>query len=146
MAAGNFSVALLGTYVLQFDTQINGVDVSLLGNATDGTPVPRWRSTLTLDWVRGAWGATLAWLYSSGYNEPLVSEVPRVREVGAAQSWDLQARYTGFAGWQLAAGIRNLLDQQPPFSQTTSFQFGFNPQVASPLGRVFYLRAGYSLR
>ena len=65
---------------------------------------------------------------------------------GAARARSAQARYTGFAAWQLAGGIRNLLDQQPPFSQTTSFQFGFNPQVASPLGRVFYLRAGYTFR
>ncbi len=144
--AGNFSVALLGTYVLQFDTQINGTDVSLLGNATEGTPVPRWRSTLTLDWGRSAWGATLAWLYSSGYNEPTDAVVPSVRKVGAAQSWDLQGRYTGFSGWQLAIGIRNLLDADPPFTQTTGFQFGFNPQVASPLGRVFYLTASYSFK
>ncbi|HTN49351.1 MAG TPA: TonB-dependent receptor, partial [Burkholderiaceae bacterium] len=146
-AVGNFSAALLGTYVLQFDTQINGVSVSLLGNAIDGTPVPRWRSNLTLDWIFGPWGATLAWLYSSGYVESIPSQTPGLqREVGAAQDWDLQGRYTGFAGWQLAAGIRNLLDRAPPFSRTSSFQFGFNPQVASPLGRVFYVRASYSVK
>jgi hypothetical protein len=30
--------------------------------------------------------------------------------------------------------------------QGTTFQVGYNPQVGSPLGRTFYLRAGYSFR
>jgi len=46
----------------------------------------------------------------------------------------------------LAAGIRNL-DEAPPFSnQESTFQLAYNPQVASPLGRVFYLRAVWSFR
>jgi hypothetical protein len=32
----------------------------------------------------------------------------------------VQGRYDGFAGWQLAAGIRNLLDEDPPFSLTSN--------------------------
>ncbi len=146
-AAGNFSVGLQGTYVRQFDTQLDGVTtVSLLGDATQGgSPVPRWRSTLTFDWTRGPWGATLAQVYSSGYVEWLVRE-DTTRTVGAAASWDLQGRYAGWPGWQIAAGIRNLLDSEPPFSLTSNFQFGFNPQVSNPLGRTFYLRASYAVR
>jgi iron complex outermembrane receptor protein len=68
--AGRFSLSLQGTYVRQFDTQLDGVTtVSLLGDATVGTPMPRWRSTLTFDWTKGPWGATLSQLYSSGYVE-----------------------------------------------------------------------------
>jgi iron complex outermembrane receptor protein len=145
--AGTFSIGLQGTYVRQFDTQIDGVTtVSLLGDATNGgSPVPRWRSTLTFDWTRGPWGATLSQLYSSGYVEWMPDAATK-RTVGAAASWDLQGRYNGFRNWQLAAGIRNLLDSEPPFSLTSSFQFGFNPQVSSPLGRTFYLRASYAVK
>ncbi len=51
--AGTFDVGLQGTYVRQFDTQFDGVTtLSLLGDATSGTPVPRWRSTLTVDWSK----------------------------------------------------------------------------------------------
>ncbi len=132
----------------QWETQIDGVTyVSRLGDATYGNAVPRWRSTLTLDWNRGPWGATLAQVYSAGYTEPLRDPDSGTRHVGSSSSWDLQGRYTGFAGWQLALGVRNLFDEEPPFSlQSTAFQAGFNPQAASPLGRAFYLNATYSYR
>ena len=68
-------------------------------------------------------------------------------KVGAFAPWDLQGTYSGFRGLQLVAGIRNLFDSDPPVSnQPFFFQSGYNPQIASPLGRLFYLRATYSWR
>jgi iron complex outermembrane receptor protein len=68
------------------------------------------------------------------------------RHAGAAAGWYLHGRYAGLTGRLLAAGIHNLLDSEPPFSLTSNFQFGFNPQVSNPLGRTFYLRASYAVR
>jgi iron complex outermembrane recepter protein len=145
---GNVRIGLQGTYVLQWETQVDGVTyVSRLGDATYGAAVPRWRSSLTLDWGFGPWGVTLAQIYSAGYSEQLREPLVGTRAVDSSSSWDLQARYTGFAGWQIAFGVRNLFDADPPFTvQGNTFQIGFNPQVASPLGRAFYVRAGYSFR
>jgi len=145
---GRLRVGLQGSYVRQWETQIDGVTyVSLLGSAVHGSPVPRWRSTLTFDWIRGPWGATLSQLYSSGYVDAYPGTNGEPRNVGASASWDLQARYAGFGGWQFAAGIRNLFDTDPPLSnQDRSFQVGYNPQAASPLGRVFYLRTTYAFK
>ena len=145
---GQLRVGLQGTYVRQWETQIDGVSyVSNLGSAVYGSPVPRWRSTLTFDWTRGPWGVNLAQVYSGGYIDKFPGPGDTLRQVGATTSWDLQARYAGFDGWQLAAGIRNLFDAEPPASnQGDSFQVGYNPQAASPLGRVFYLRATYSFK
>jgi len=147
---GRFDLGLQGTYVRQFDTQLDGVTtVSLLGDARNAPAVPRWRSAVSLDWTGGAWGATLAWQVASGYIENVVRPIlpaEPTRKVDAATNWDLQLRYDGLAGWRLAGGVRNLLDAEPPFSQTSSFQFGFNPLVSSPLGRTFYLRATYALK
>jgi iron complex outermembrane receptor protein len=144
---GQLRIGAQGTYVRQFDTQVDGVTyVSRLGSAVYGLPVPRWRSTVTFDWTLGPWGTTLANVYSSGYLESIPFN-EAMRNVGAASSWDLQARYTGFDGWQLAGGIRNLLDAEPSASaQINTFQSGYNPQVASPLGRTFYLRATYTFK
>jgi iron complex outermembrane receptor protein len=90
---------------------------------------------------------TLAQIYSTGYSEPLREPAIGTRRVDATSTWDLQGRYSGFAGWQFALGIRNLFDTDPPFTvQGNTFQVGFNPQVASPLGRAFYARAGYTFR
>ncbi|HQR19408.1 MAG TPA: TonB-dependent receptor [Burkholderiaceae bacterium] len=145
---GQVRIGLQGTYVWQWETQIDGVNyVSRLGDGTYGNAIPRWRSTLTFDWNRGPWGATLAQVYSSGYTEPLRQLPSGTREVGSSSTWDLQGRYTGFSGWQLALGVRNLFDTDPPFSvPIDAFQIGFSPLVASPLGRAFYLRAAYSFR
>ncbi len=145
---GIFRAGLQGTYVRRWETQIDGVTfVSLLGDATFGAPIPRWRSALTLDWTSGHWGATLAQIYSSGYVDQNLGIDNAPRKVGSYATWDLQGRYGGFRDWQLAAGIRNLFDADPPFSnQQSTFQIGFNPQAANPLGRVFYLRAGYAFK
>jgi iron complex outermembrane receptor protein len=145
---GQLRIGLQGTYVGQWETQIDGVSyVSRLGDSTYGEAIPRWRSTLTLDWSQGFWGATLAQLYWAGYTEPLESAPNGTRRVDSTSTWDLQGRYSGFTGWQLALGVRNLFDDDPSLSvQGTTFQVGYNPQVGSPLGRTFYLRAGYSFR
>nr|WP_274517331.1 TonB-dependent receptor [Chromobacterium haemolyticum] len=46
----------------------------------------------------------------------------------------------------ITAGIRNLFDQEPPFSnQTKTFQYGFDPVVADPVGRAYFLKASYKL-
>jgi len=145
--AGSVSFTLHGTYVRRYDTRFEDEEaVSTLGSAVGGPPVPRWRSNATFDWNHGAWGVTLAYLYSSGYVERMPPPSTDTRQVDATTSWDLQGRYSGSSGWRLAFGIRNLFDAEPPFSLTSSFQTGFNPQVASPLGRVFYIRGSYAFR
>ena len=56
-------------------------------------------------------------------------------------SWDLQVRYAGLPRTEVAAGIRNLFDRDPPSSnQNRMSAAGYNPQLSSPLGRTYYLR------
>jgi len=143
---GTARVTAQGTYVLQWETQLDTVTyVSLLGTDVFGNAIPRWRSQLMLNWNYGAWGATLAQTYTSGYTDESPDPAGASRKVEAFAPWDLQASYGGFAGWQLAAGVRNLFNADPPVSnQGSSFQIGYDPQVASALGRVYYLRATYS--
>ena len=145
---GLVSVALQATYVMQWDTQFDGVVfVSQVGTDAYGPVIPRWRSQLTLNWNNGPWGATLAQTYTAGYTDFAPGPSGEPHEVGAFAPWDLQGTYSGFSGWQFVAGIRNLFDSDPPASnQPFFFQSGYNPQIASPLGRLFYLRATYSWR
>jgi iron complex outermembrane receptor protein len=131
---------------MQWDTQFDGVVfVSQVGTDAYGPAIPRWRSQLTLNWNNGPWGATLAQTYTAGYTDFAPGPSGEPHEVGAFAPWDLQGTYSGFRGWKLVAGIRNLFDSDPPVSnQPFFFQSGYNPQIASPLGRLFYLRATYS--
>ena len=143
---GLISMALQTTYVMQWDTQFDGVVfVSQVGTDAYGPAIPRWRSQLTLNWNNGPWGATLAQTYTAGYTDFAPGPSGEPHEVGAFAPWDLQGTYSGFRGWQFVAGIRNLFDSDPPVSNQPFFsQSGYNPQIASPLGRLFYLRATYS--
>ena len=135
-----------GTYVKQW-TRIRWRRLCVAGwHDAYGPAIPRWRSQLTLNWNNGPWGATLAQTYTAGYTDFAPGASGEPHEVGAFAPWDLQGIYSGFRGWQLVAGIRNLFDSDPPVSNHPSFFFqsGYNPQIASPLGRLFYLRATYS--
>lgn len=144
---GNFAVNLQGTYVLQWDTSVDGINqVSRLADARYGLPVPRWRSTLTFDWNLGPWGATVSQVYTGGYTDvfPLPAGQQTTIDVESYSIWNLQATYAGFAGWRLAVGIRNLFDTEPPFSSV--YGIGYNRRVADPRGRVFYLRATFTMK
>ena len=57
---------------------------------------------------------------------------------------NLSASYTR-QGWLLTAGVKNLLDREPPFSnQGTLFQKGYDPRYTDPVGRAWYLRGSYT--
>jgi iron complex outermembrane receptor protein len=52
--------------------------------------------------------------------------------------------WTGLKGLTITAGIRNLFDRDPPFSnQATTFQRGYDPRFTDPLGRTFLIRGSY---
>ena len=47
-------------------------------------------------------------------------------------------------GLRVTAGINNIADEDPPRSmQSTTFQRGYDPRFADPLGRTYMLRVGY---
>ena len=105
----------------------------------------RWRHHVALDWSLGAWGVTLAQTYSSSYRDANRDAARNFRDVGGYDIWDLQARYTAGKSLTVALGILNLMDRAPPFSnvRNESFQVGYDPSYANPLGRTFYARLTY---
>jgi iron complex outermembrane receptor protein len=148
---GRFTLTLDGTYVLgyaQGGYTSSGVPASAGARPAEGIgAIARWRQYAQLGWAHGAWGATLANNFQTGYMEPCTDIDPSgctTRRVGAYSVWDLQARYTGWKNTTLTLGVRNALDTQPPLSnQGFRAQKGFDPSYADPRGRMFY--AGFSL-
>ncbi|HEX6138187.1 MAG TPA: TonB-dependent receptor [Casimicrobiaceae bacterium] len=158
ISAGQFTLALAGTYVTDYRLTGFGTDAFPTGPGQRGSrgAISRWRHYATLDWNRESWGATLANTFQLGYSEPcplgedghsLDASGCLTRRVGSYSIWDLQARYSGFRDLTLTLGVRNLLDSPPPLSnQGDTFQSGFDPTYADPRGRMLYGAIRYAFR
>jgi iron complex outermembrane receptor protein len=153
--AGKFSASLTGTYFTKYDTQ--NPDGSFSGgidqvNSATGGVIPRWKHYLALDWTLGPWGATLAQNFQKSYYDlPATNAAPTdpLRRVGAYETYDLQVRYAGFKSWQLRAGVRNLFDRPPPYSNAggqTGFQGGYDNTYGDPRGRFVYGGVTYEFK
>jgi iron complex outermembrane receptor protein len=140
---GGVTASVDGTWVHRYDYQNErgGAFIHNVGRYADAVPVFRWQHTATLAWNRGAWGATLAQTYRSGYDD----QDPATNDVSSYSLWNVSGSYTGIGGLTLIAGVKNLLDKDPPFTnQGTLFQKGYDPRYTDPTGRALYLRGSFT--
>ncbi|KQV91318.1 TonB-dependent receptor [Massilia sp. Root351] len=147
-AYGNFTFALDGTYVHKYEYQDEreGPYTQNVGRYAANNPVFRWKHNASLNWRMGVWSATLAQSFKSGYTDQNLDMEPQFRnEVPSYSLWNLTASYSGIKGLVLTAGVKNLLDKDPPFSnQGTLFQKGYDPRYTDAVGRAIYLRGSYT--
>ena len=143
---GNLSFSIAGTYLIQWDQQEKGGEVvklagqygggiasTVAGNGSTGG-FPRWKHNLNLNYQYGPWQANLNQLFINGY-----VDADGERNVGSYSVWGLNGSYTGFKGWTLTVGVRNLLNTDPPFSnQANAFQVGYDPALTDPTGRFYW--------
>jgi iron complex outermembrane receptor protein len=74
------------------------------------------------------------------------SSVDMVRDVRPYTTLDWQGKYNVNKNLAMTAGIRNLLDRDPPFTIRDSGggnQVGYDGRYTDPLGRTFYVTAQY---
>ncbi|WP_371868900.1 TonB-dependent receptor [Duganella lactea] len=146
--AGNFTLTLDGTYVHKYEYQDerDGPYTQNVGRYAANNPVFRWKHNLALNWRLADWNATLAQSFKTGYTDQNLDIAPQyLNQVPSYQLWNFSTSYTGFKGVTLTAGVKNLLDKEPPFSnQGTLFQKGYDPRYTDPVGRSLYLRGSYS--
>jgi iron complex outermembrane recepter protein len=74
------------------------------------------------------------------------STAAMVRDVKEYVTFDYQAKYNFTKALSLTAGIRNLLDKDPPLSVRNTGggnQVGYDGRYTDPLGRTFYLNGQY---
>lgn len=154
---GKFTAGLNGTYFIKFDTQ--NPDGSFTGQVDQvdtitGGVLPRWKHYLSLNWERGAWSVTAAQNYQGDYHDIDGTFVDRTdpaftippRKVKAYATYDLQASYTGVKNLTITGGIRNVFDEDPPYTNAGGqiwFQGGYDPGYADPRGRFFYAKINY---
>jgi iron complex outermembrane recepter protein len=152
---GRIATTFTGTYnIHNMRQQLDGSYVELVNHYSfvGGNPgvVPWWRHHLVLDWSYGPWLVTVDELFQTGtYDQspgPGTGTTPRF--TGDYDVWNARFAYTGFPGWTLSTGIKNLLDRDPPFSNQSpqNFQVGYDPTYADTHGRLYWVSMGYAFR
>jgi len=127
--------------------------VSNLGRfVTDGV-VQRWRHTISVDWDNGPLSATLSNTFSSGYHDQNSAintddgSVVAPNKVTSYSLWDLTSAWQINKNFKLRAGIQNMFDRSPPFSnQAYYFLSGYDPTYTDPRGRRFFASANYAFK
>lgn len=119
-------------------------------NGTYATP--RWRNSFSLVSETGPWAfstviRTTAGFYDQDDPAPIRTTTKRV---ASYTETDIQGAYTGVKNLQLVLGIKNLFNNQPPFSATNATdnsytQMGF-AELYSNRGRFFYGTVMYKFR
>ena len=145
-AYGDFSVSVDGTWTHKYDYQNErgGEFIANVGRYADNNPVFRWKHTAALNWRKGNWGATVSQSFKSGYTDQNNVAEQYKHDVPSYSLFNVSGSYM-WKGLLLTAGVKNLLDKEPPFSnQGTLFQKGYDPRYTDPVGRAWYLRGSYT--
>lgn len=152
---GRITANMNGTYVLKYERQF-GAGEPFLNNAgqfLSDQVIQKWRHRLSVDWDLGPIGLTLGNTYYSGYRDhntafnPNTDQLLPARNVSAYSLWDLSGSWKVSSAMKLRAGVQNLLNTQPPFSnQGYYFLATYDPTHTDPRGRTFYASLSYSFR
>lgn len=124
-------------------------------NTLSGDLGIRWKHNAFVSWNQGSWTSTLSQTYRGGVRD---RSAPGVAS-GAIVPPDFRPRtepyevfnasvaYAGIKNLTLTAGIKNILNTDPPYSYTyddgTGAGGAWDPRVADPRGRAYTLRVEY---
>ena len=159
LAGGRWNVNLNGSYIQDFQTKaLEALPYSpnLVGRYVRYFNLPiRWKHTLSLGYTRGAWSHSLIQSHRDGYyDEPPASVangsyIPSEwrPQVDGYTTYDYSVSWSGIRDLKLGFGIKNLLDQDPPFTaHMNDFAAGgaWEPRIADPRGRAYTLMVEYT--
>ena len=153
---GDMTYQFVGTFVHSFDRQALPDDGNPDTTADEMDSIlgeyqyPKRRLSASVDWVGETMGASIDANYVSSYkqyysNHTLPDESHPdgyYNKVDAFLTFDAQYRYTGFKNTALSFGVDNILDEDPPFSN--SEKEGYDFATHDPGGRMFYGKIKYS--
>lgn len=110
--------------------------------------LPRWRTQVRAAVQSGAWSYDVtansrARFYDKPQSTAATPVLATTALVGNFDTFDMSLSYSGIKGMRLAAGVRNLFDKDPPFSNNDPRTLGF-AQVDDVRGRIFWINANYS--
>ena len=139
-----------GTYMQKYETQnLDGSFANAINVTSGATPgvVLRWRHTASFTLERGVWAATLAQNFQNSYYDTrtaLQAATVPLRSVGAYETYDLQAVYSGLTSLRVVVGVKNVLDRDPPYANSGSGFIGsYDLSYADVRGRLVYTNLTY---
>jgi iron complex outermembrane recepter protein len=155
---GRLTATLDGTYNKSFKSRFSDADpwverVGQFGDSTYGFDLRiRWKHTTSLTYATGPWSGTLSQSFVSGYYAEVdgfgssVTPPNAPKRIGSYTLYNLTATYTGIKNLTMTAGIKNLLNTAPPFSNHNVDNVagaGWDGRVGDPRGRSYLLTASY---
>ncbi len=151
---GTFKVQLNGTYLTQFDNQLEkggewASNIGRFGLASNGTtsslPIItfRWKHNLALSWSNGNWTSQLTQNYNTGYHDQNLVAAQYHRDIEQYTVYNFTMSYKGFKNFNIVFGVNNLFDVNPPVTNHSGYN-GYLSSAASPLGRAFNTRVTYT--
>ena len=155
---GKWRIHLNGSYITDFKTK--GLEIlpyseSLVGEYVRYTSLPlKWKHTLNFSYNIGDWAHNLTQIYRSGYKDEEPVSVANESyippnwnpDVDSYTIYNYSVGYSGIANTSLIFGIKNILDQDPPFTaHQNDFSAGaaWEPRVADPRGRAYTFNVNY---
>jgi len=104
------------------------------------------RNNASISIEQGPWVGVLGWRFTGGFKDA-TEPTATTMSVPAYEEFDLSASYTGFKNLKLNAGVKNLLDAQPPYSKLNGSdnsytQMGF-AEIYNSRGRYMYASLNY---
>jgi iron complex outermembrane recepter protein len=150
---GRISLLGSGTYYFKFASQnpnqswTGQIDKGL--TTADGI-ISRWRDNATIVYDIGNWDASLTDHYQKGYHDSNGAITGAIRKVGAYNTLDGQLSYHLAKAWTITAGIINIGDTAPPYtnygSSANNFIGGYDESYGDPRGRFIYGRVAFQFR
>jgi iron complex outermembrane receptor protein len=151
---GDFGVNLNGTYLTQFENQLEAggewiPNVGRFGAANNGTtssyPIIsfRWKHTLALKWSNKDFSSQLTQNYNTGYHDQNLVAQDYWREVKPYQSWNWTGVYRGIKDTDVTVGVTNLFNADPPTTNHSGYTYSYLSSAASPIGRAFNVSVNY---
>ncbi len=147
LAGGTLDMGVSGTHIFSIRKQLSPRSVSSDFVGLYASPV-EWRLRGRLGWSRGGFSANGFVNFTDGYTNQVAVPVERVAswttvDVTLTQRIGRSADTADGRGLQLGLAVQNLFDRDPPFvnnrSQTSAL--GYDPEKASPIGRMISLQA-----
>jgi iron complex outermembrane recepter protein len=159
LGGGRIGMTLDGTYLLKKKSQLVPsvpISASEVGKFTfSGDLGLRWKHQIAITYDIGDFGFSLSQIFRSGYKNNRIGQIgagtltrpDQVDRVNDYVLFNTAITYEGIKNFRITAGVKNLLDSDPPFAITYDTDTGagssWEPRVADPRGRAFTLLLEY---